>query len=158
MVRFGLRRARLGSSPGSLQNTQPVSEAQLLDQRLAVLTRAHELDERLESCRVPDASGDPGAVEIGSEADAVLADVSENVLEVINHQLGGRVSVRTAVRTKKAGSEVNADKASRFADRRQLFVREISRMRAQGVRVRVRGDQGRIADGGNIPKSAFVEV
>ena len=110
------------------------------------------------SCCVPDASGDPGAVEIGSEADAVLADVSENVLEVINHQLGGRVSVRTAVRTKKAGSEVNADKASRFADRRQLFVREISRMRAQGVRVRVRGDQGRIADGGNIPKSAFVEV
>ena len=128
-----------------------------LDQRLAVLARTHNLDESLKSGGIPDACGDPGAVEMGCKADTVFADIFEDVLDVID-QLGGCVRVGAAIRTKKARSEVDPNEAARFADGRQLLVREISRMRAQSMRVGVRRDQGRIADSGDVPKSAFVEM
>jgi hypothetical protein len=40
----------------------------------------------------------------------------------------------------------------------QLPVGEISRMRAQGVRIRMGSDERRVADGHNVPEPAFIEV
>ena len=45
-----------------------------------------------------------------------------------------------------------------FADRRQLPVGEIARMRAQGVGVGMRGDQRRVAELGDVPEALFVEM
>ena len=45
-----------------------------------------------------------------------------------------------------------------FADRRQLLVGEIARVRAQGVGVGVRGDQRRVAELGDVPEALFVEM
>src|SRR5262249_40064852 len=88
----------------------------------------------------------------------VLTYMFENVLEVLDHEVNGCVSVLTTVRAEVAGSEVNADHAAGFTDRSQLLVGEISRMRAQSMRVGMRGDEGRFADSGNVPEPPFVEV
>ena len=98
------------------------------------------------------------AVEIRAKADAVLANMFENVLEVINHQFNGRVHIVPTIPAEEASSEVDADNAAGFTDCSQLTVDEISRMRAQGMRIGVRGDEGRIADSGNVPETAFVKV
>src|ERR1700704_1715084 len=118
----------------------------------------HDLDQILQSGSIPYSSRDLGAIEIGSKADAVLTHMFENVLEVFDHQVNGRVCILTTVRAEIASSEVDADHAPGFSDRSQLFVGEISRMWAQSIRVGMCGDEGRIADSGNIPESAFVEV
>ena len=82
----------------------------------------------------------------------------ENVLEVLDHQFNGRVHIVPTFSAEEASSEVDADNAAGFSDCSQLTVGEISRMRAQGMRIGVRGDEGRIADSGNVPETAFVKV
>ena len=82
----------------------------------------------------------------------------ENVLEVLDHQFNGRVHIVPTISAEEASSEVDADNAAGFTDCSQLTVDEISRMRAQGMRIGVRGDEGRIADSGNVPETAFVKV
>ena len=82
----------------------------------------------------------------------------ENVLEVLDHQFNGRVHIVPTISAEEASSEVDADNAAGFTDCSQLTVDEISRMRAQGMRIGVRGDKGRIADSGNVPETAFVKV
>src|SRR5262245_15330494 len=64
----------------------------------------------------------------------------------------------TTVWPEIASGEVDADHAPGFTDRGQLPVGEISRMWAKSMRVGMRSDEGRIADSGNVPESAFVEV
>src|SRR5262245_55852266 len=64
----------------------------------------------------------------------------------------------TTVRSEIASGEVDAHHAPGFTDRGQLLVSEISRMWAKSMRVGMRSDEGRIADSGNVPESAFVEV
>jgi len=54
---------------------------------------------------------DLGAVEIGSKADAVLTNVFENVLEVLDHQFSGCVCIPATVWAEEASSEVDADNA-----------------------------------------------
>ena len=82
----------------------------------------------------------------------------ENVLEVLDHQFNGRVHIVPTISAEEASSKVDADNAAGFTDCSQLTVDEISRMRAQGMRIGVRGDEGRIADSGNVPETAFVKV
>jgi GAF domain-containing protein len=60
--------------------------------------------------------------------------------------------------TEKALEPLRRVNAAGFTDRTQLLVGEISRMRAQSMRVGMRGDEGRLADSGNVPEPAFVEV
>src|SRR5215831_5768175 len=145
-------------SPNLSQHTQPISVAQLLDQWLAVTTRAHDLDQILQSSGIPYSCWNLGAVEIGSKTDAVLTYMFENVLEVLDHLVNGGVSILTTVWAEVVSGEVDADHAVGLADRSQLLVGEISRMRAQSMRVGMRGDEGRFADSGNVPEPAFVEV
>ena len=52
------------------------------------------------------------AVEIGAETDAVLADALDQVLEVVDHEIDGRVRIVAAVRAQEAGCEVDADHAA----------------------------------------------
>ena len=85
---------------------------------------------------------DLGAVEIRPKADAVLANMFENVLEVLDHQFNGRVHIVPTISAEEASSEVDPDNAAGFTDCSQLTVDEISRMRAQGMRIGVRGDEG----------------
>jgi hypothetical protein len=106
----------------------------------------------LQSGSISYSAWDLGAVEIGSKADAVLTNMFENVIEVLDHQFSGCVRILATVWAEKAGSEVDADNAAGFTDCGQLLVGEISRMRAQGMRVGMRGDEGRVADCGNVPE------
>ena len=82
----------------------------------------------------------------------------ENVLEVLDHQFNRRVHIVPTISAEEASSKIDADNAAGFTDCSQLTVDEISRMRAQGMRIGVRGDEGRIADSGNVPETAFVKV
>ena len=50
----------------------------------------------------PISAGILRAVEIGSKADAVLANMFENVLEVVDHQLDGRVRILPTIWTAEA--------------------------------------------------------
>jgi hypothetical protein len=56
-----------------------------------------------------------------------------HMLDMLDHQFNGCVSISTTVRTEKAGSKIHADNASSFTDRIQLLVAEISRMRTTVV-------------------------
>jgi hypothetical protein len=83
----------------------------------------------------------------------------ENVLDVLDHKFSGCLRcVPTTVRAEEAGRKVDANNAAGFTDCSQLLVSEISRMGAQSVRVRMRGDERRVADGGNVPEPAFIQV
>ena len=82
----------------------------------------------------------------------------EHVLDVRDHQVERRVAIVTAVRTQEARGEVETGEAAGFADRRQLLVGQIARVRADRVGVGVRRDQRRIRDLGNVPKAALIEV
>jgi hypothetical protein len=145
-------------TPGLSQHPQPISEANLLDQVLPETTRTHDLHKILQSCSISYSGWDLGAVEVGSKADAVLTNMFENVIEVLDQQLSGCVRILTTVGAEEAGSEVNADNAAGFTDCSQLLVGEISRMGAQSVRVGMRGDEGRVADGGDVPEPPFIKV
>ena len=81
-----------------------------------------------------------------------------HIREMLDHQFNRCVRIVPTVRTEKAGRKVDADIAAGAADRRQLRIGEIARMRAQGMRIGMRGDEGRIADRRDIPESAFVEM
>ena len=78
---------------------------------------------------------DHRAVEIGAKPDAVLAQMFEQMLDMLDDQVDGRVLVVAAVRTQEARREIDADQAAGFADRRQLPVGQIARMRADRMRV-----------------------
>jgi hypothetical protein len=71
----------------------------------------------LQSSSIPYFCWNLGAVEIGSKTDAVLTYTFENVLEVLDHQVNGCVSILTTVRAEVASSEVNTDHAAGFTDR-----------------------------------------
>ena len=118
----------------------------------------NDLDQILQSGSIPYSYRDLGPIEIGSKTDAVLTHMFENVLEVFDHQINGRICILTTVWAEIASGEVDADHAPGFTDRSQLLVSEISRMWAQSMRIGMRSDEGRIADSGNVPESAFVEV
>jgi len=98
------------------------------------------------------------AVEIGAEADGILADMFEKMLDVFQDQVGGRICVATAVRPQIAGREGNAHQPLALANCGQLSVGEIARVRAHTMRVGMSGDERRITDAGDIPKSLFVEM
>jgi hypothetical protein len=68
----------------------------------------------------------------------------ENILEVLNHHFRRRVCILTTVWAEEAGREVDADNAAGLSDCCQLLVGEISRMRAQSMRVGMCGDEGRM--------------
>ena len=77
---------------------------------------------------------------------------------MIDDDLDRRVAVLAAVGPQEAHREIHADHAAGFADRRQLPVGEIARMRAQGVGVGMRGDKGRVAQFGHVPEAALIEM
>src|SRR5262245_29156697 len=148
----------MNPSPGLSQNTYPIFEAPLFDQRLAETTSTHNLHQSLQSGSISYPSWKFGAVQIGAKAYPVLADPFENVLEVIDHQFNGRVCIPATVGAQEVRSKVDADDATGFTDSGQLLIGKISGMRAQSMRVGMRGDEGRFADSGNVPEAAFVKM
>ena len=54
--------------------------------------------------------------------------MSENVLDVVDHQLNRGVGISASVRAEEAGCKVDADKTGSLTNRSQLLVSEISRM------------------------------
>src|SRR5271156_4042426 len=145
-------------APRSSQHAQPISEAQFFDQRLAKATLTHRPDQYLQSGGIAEFRRDHCAVEVGAKSNAVLTGMFEHVLDMLDNQFHWRVLVVTAVRTQEARREIDADETAGFTDGRQLPVGQIARMRADGMRVGMRGDQRRIADFGDIPEAPFVEM
>lgn len=146
------------SFPDLSKHTQPIFVAQLLDQRLAVTPHSHDLHQILQPGSISYSCRDRGAVKIGSKADAVLADMFENMLEVVDHQFNQCIRIPAAIWPEEARREVDPDNTAGFTDRSQLNVGKIPGMRAQSMRIGMRGDEGRIADSGNVPEPAFIEV
>ncbi len=77
---------------------------------------------------------------------------------MIDHQRDRRVAIVPAVGAQEAHREIDPDHAAGLADRRQLLVGEIARVRAQGVGVGVRRNERRVAQLGHVPEAAFVDV
>src|SRR5262249_54405851 len=100
----------------------------------------------------------PGAVEIGPEADAIIANMREHVFDMVNDQINWSVAVPCSVRPQKSRGKVDAHQAASITDCRQLLVRQISRLRAQGVGIRVRCNERRVADRRYIPEASFIDV
>src|SRR5579862_8733466 len=94
--RMSLRSCGLRCPPCPSQHAQPVAEAYFLDQRLFKSALAHRLHQILQSGGIADPRRDRGAVEIGAQADAVLAGMFEHMLHMLDHQLQRRVLVLTA--------------------------------------------------------------
>jgi hypothetical protein len=144
--------------PGLFQHPQPISEAYLLDQRLAESALAHGPDQILQAGGGPYSRWHPGAIEIRAQSDAILAKMFEHVCEVLYDELNGRIGVSSPVGTQKAGGKIDADQATGLTNCRQLLVGEISRMRAQDMRVGMSRDEWGVADGGHIPEPTFIDV
>src|SRR5580704_501487 len=80
-------------SPGSSQYPQPIFEAQFFDQTFAKPAAAQQSHDRLQLGGTSQAGRHFCAVEIGAEADAVLADMFQNMVDVFQDQVGGRIRV-----------------------------------------------------------------
>src|SRR6478735_9407752 len=115
-------------SPGSSQYPQPIFEAQFFDQTFAKPAAAQQSHDRLQLGGTSQAGRHFCAVEIGAEADAVLADMFQNMVDVFQDQVGGRIRVATAVRPQVAGREGNAHQPLALANCGQLPVGEIARV------------------------------
>ena len=113
LPRFFSRRGG-GWLPSPRQHAQPVSPAHLLDQRLAEAVLAHRLNQNRQSGGIAEFGRDHGAVEIGAEADAVLAGMFEHVLDMLDDESDRRVPVVAAVRTQEARGEIDTGKAAGF--------------------------------------------
>src|SRR5262245_33262935 len=148
----------MNPSPGLSQNTYPIFEAPLFDQRLAETTSTHNLHQSLQSASISYPSWNFGAVQIGAKADPVLTNLLENVLDVIDHQFSGRVCIPATIGAQEVRSKVDADNATGFTDSGQLLIGKIAGMRAQSMRVGMRCDERRVADSGNVPEAAFVKM
>src|SRR5262245_56318452 len=92
-------------APGLPQHSQPISETDLLNERLVVTAGTHDRDQTRQSGRVTQSGRDRGAVEIGPKTDAILTDMFEQVLEVLDDQVDRGIGVLTTVRAKKTGGE-----------------------------------------------------
>jgi hypothetical protein len=127
--------------------------AQLFNQPLAITACPHYLNKTLQSAGISYCCRDPRAVEVGSKANAVVADTFENVFNVVEHQFHGRVHIVPTILAEEARGKVDADHASGFMDCLQLIVSEISRMGTQSMCVGMGSYEGRVANASNVPKS-----
>ena len=141
-----------------LKHAEPVAVTELGEERLAVAVAAHGLDEGRQAGGVADGARHRRAVEVRAEADAVLADLGDQMVEVRDHVLERGVGVAAAVRAQEARREVDADEAAALADRGELAVGEIARMRRQRMGVRMRRDERRVGELRHVPEAGLVEV
>ena len=68
------------------------------------------------------------------EADTVLADVFQHMFDMVDNQFERRVLHMLAVFTQEADRVIDADHATAFADRGELLVGQIARVRAERMR------------------------
>ena len=87
-----------------------------------------------------------------------FAQLADQVLRVRDYEVGGRISILPSIRAQKTGGEIDTDEATGVTDGRELLIREIARMRAQRMRVRVSCTQWRVADRSHVPETTLVEV
>src|ERR1700677_467092 len=98
--------------PRPSQHAQPVSEAQLLDQRLVKAALAHRLHQIWQPGGTAYFRGDHGTREIEAQPNAVLAGMLEHVLAILDDKRDRRVAIVAAVRTQKARGEIDAGEAA----------------------------------------------
>ncbi len=72
--------------------------------------------------------------------------------------LEGGVGVAAAVGADEGGREVDADHAAALADRGELAVGEVARMRADRVHVRMGRDERRVGEPGDVPEALLVQM
>ena len=101
---------------------------------------------------------DDRAVEIRAEADAVDAEMLDQVVGVADDVLERRIGQHASVGAQEAGGEIDADQAAALADRGELPVGQVARMRAERMRVRMGRDERRVAERGDVPKALLVQV
>ena len=75
-----------------------------------------------------------------------------------DHFLQRGVVVAHAIGADERGGEVDADHAAALADRRELLVGQIARMRADHMRVRMGCDQRSVGESRHVPETLFVQV
>jgi hypothetical protein len=98
------------------QYAQPIFVAQLFNQPLPVTARPHYFHKTLQSAGISYSRRDPRAVEVGSKANAIVANTFENVFDVVEHQFHGRVHVVPTILAEEAGGKLDADHAAGFTD------------------------------------------
>ncbi len=140
------------------QQAQPVPVRDLFQQLLVVAVGAEGVEQAGQAGGVGDGGGNQGAVEIGAEADAGLAERLDQRVEVADHQLDLGVGAHLPVGAEKASGEVEPDHAVAVADRLELFGREVARARGQGVDVGMGGDQRGGGELGDVPEAALGDV
>ena len=69
-----------------------------------------------------------------------------------------RVGQHASVGAQEAGGEIDADNAAAVADRGELPVGQVARVRAERVRIRMRGDERRVGQRGDVPKALLVQM
>ena len=77
---------------------------------------------------------------------------------VVDDQVQRRVLVAAAVRAQEGRRVIDADQTFGLGDGVKLLVGQVARVRADGVRVGMSGDQRRVAECGNVPETAFVQM
>ena len=89
---------------------------------------------------------------IDAHAVGEVVDVADDLVEP------GRLEVVQAVLAQERHGEVHADDAARVANRVELRVRQVPGRRAQRMCVRVRRDDGLVADLDDVPEALLVQV
>jgi hypothetical protein len=88
----------------------------------------------------------------------ILAQLLQQIVDLLHHQLDAGVGPHAAVGAQEAGREIQADHAAGVADRGELPVGEIARRRAQRMGIGMGRHQRRLRQPRHIPKTLLGDV
>ena len=121
--------------------------------------RAQRLDQRRQPGHVADRVGQDAAVEIRAEADMVLAQPADQVVEVPQHRLPAHVRGRPCRRDAGRRWRSSAPPCPpRLADHVQLPVGQVARRGAERMGVGMGRHQRRVAERGHVVEALLVQV
>ena len=146
------------AAPGAFQHVDPVLVTELAQQSLRETPRAQGLSQIAETGDIANSRRHLGAVKVGTEADAIDADLLDEMVKVADQHVEPSVGVDLPVGPEETGSEIDADHSARIADRGKLSIGEISRVRTYGIGIGVGCNQRRIAQARHVPEALFVQM
>lgn len=141
--------------PSGLQDTHPVSVANLCKILARISSIRQRFDKRLIARRISDFAGDFSTIEIRAKGHAVDSHAIDHIVDVANHIAERRVGILAGVRTQHRDRIVQADQPLALANGIELLVRQIARDRRERMNIGMAGNQRLIADPGDIPEALF---
>jgi hypothetical protein len=108
-MRAGGEVVETSAAPGAFQHFDPVLVTELAQQSLRETACLQGFSQIAETGNIPNSGRHFGAVKIGSKADAIDADMLDEMIKVADQYVEASVGVDLSIGPKETGGEIDAD-------------------------------------------------